>query len=158
MSDASIRIQPLFNPADEEWVVLTGRYILNMGVIEFATRLLVTQIEGTDAVPVFSAELAARIGFIRTRFPRPNADRHKWAMAALEVAMKHTTFWNIIAHSPLLIAALPDGSFQIGGIMNVTPKSPDNIAEIVSLDELRGRVNESAIVARHILEMQADFS
>jgi hypothetical protein len=42
MSDASIRIQPLFNPADEEWVVLTGRYILNMGVIEFATRLLVS--------------------------------------------------------------------------------------------------------------------
>jgi hypothetical protein len=79
-------------------------------------------------------------------------------MAALEVAMKHTTFRNIIAHSPLLIAGLPDGSFQIGGIMNVTPKSPDNIVEIVSLDELRGRVNESAIVARHILEMQADFS
>ena len=158
MSDASIPIQALFDPADEEWIVLTGRYILNMGVIEFATRLLITKIEGTDAVPIFSAKLAARIGFIRKNIPRPNAARHKWAMGVLEVAKKHTTFRNIVAHSPLLITGLQDGSLHIGGIMNVTPKGVDNIAELISLDELRGRVNELAVVGRHILETQADFS
>jgi hypothetical protein len=151
-------VQPLFNPADDEWVVMTGRYILNMGVIEFATRLLIVRIEGTDAVPIFSVELAARIGFIRKRFPRANAARHKWAMDNLEVAMKHTTFRNIVAHSPLVLTNLPDGSFHIGGIANVTPKSLDTLFEMVSLDELKGRVNESAVVGRHILEMQADFS
>jgi hypothetical protein len=35
---------------------MTGRYILNMGVTEFATRALLVSIEGTDAVPIFSAD------------------------------------------------------------------------------------------------------
>jgi hypothetical protein len=158
MADSSIRIQPLFNAADEEWVVMTGRYILNMGCIEFATRFLIAKVEGTDAAPIFSADLAARIGFIRKKFPRRNAARHKWAMKSLGVAMKHTSFRNIVAHSPLFVSGRPDGSFHIHGILNVTPNSSDNLADIVSLDELKGRVNESAAVARDIIEMQVDFS
>jgi hypothetical protein len=64
---------------------MTGRYILNMGVVEAGTRLLIVQIEGTDTVQVYSAELAARIRFVRSRFPRADATRHKWAMENLEV-------------------------------------------------------------------------
>jgi hypothetical protein len=137
---------------------MTGRYILNMGVTEFATRALIVRIEGTNAVPIFSAELATRIGLIRKRFPRADTARHKWAMGNLKVAMKHTTFRNIVAHSPLIIAGLADGSFHIAGIMSLTPQSAATAAEIVGLDELKGRVDEFAIVARNILEMQADFS
>jgi len=150
-------IKPLFDAKDDEWVVMVGRYMLNMGALELATRQLIVCMEGRDSAPIFSGELAARIGFVRKRFPREDNVRHKWAMNALDVAEKHARFRNIIAHSPLAISAHADGSYRIQGIMNVTPKNSGTIAELISLEELRGRVDESAIVVRHLLNMQADF-
>jgi len=150
-------IQPLFNAGDDDWVVMVGRYILNMGAIEMATRLLIAQIHGTDSAPIFSDDLSARIGFIRKRFPRSSAPRHKWAMNALDVTRKHAAFRNIVAHGPLAVVGHADGTFQIRGIINVTPKSKETVAQLVSLEELKGRVNESAVVARQLLEMQVDF-
>ena len=41
--------------------------------------------------------------------------------------------------------------------MNITPKSKDTIAQLVSLEELKGRVNESAALGRSLLDMQANF-
>ncbi len=79
-------IRPLFNTKDDEWVVMVGRYILNMGALEMATRLLIARIEGTDSAPIFSDDLTARIGFVRKRFPQEDKVRHKWAMNALDVA------------------------------------------------------------------------
>jgi hypothetical protein len=149
-------INPLFNAQDDEWVVMVGRYMLNMGAIEMATRLLIARIEGTDKNPIFRDDLAARLGFVRRRFPRQNKERHKWAMNALEVAGKHAAFRNIVAHGPLAISEQPDGSYQIHGILNVMPKGIVT-AELVSLAEITGRVNESAVVARQLLEMQSDF-
>ena len=150
-------IKPLFNATDDEWVVMVGRYILNMGALEMATRLLIARIEGTDSTPIFNDDLAARIGFVRKKFPREDVVRHKWAMNALNVASKHAGFRNIVAHSPLAITGQADGSYRIQGIMNVTPKNSDTIAQLISLEELTGRVTESAVVARQLLEMQADF-
>ena len=64
-------IKPLFNIQDDEWVAMTGRYILNMGALEMATRLLIARITGGDKHPVFSDDLAARLGFLRKRFGLP---------------------------------------------------------------------------------------
>lgn len=119
-------IKPLFNATDDQWVTMVGRYILNMGAVEAATRLLIINIIGTDSAPIFSDDLAARIGFIRKRFPRENAARHQWAMKAFKVADKHTGFRNIVA-------------------------------QLISLEELTGRVDESAILGRQLLELQGDF-
>jgi hypothetical protein len=148
---------PLFNAADDEWVTLVGRYILNMGVLEMATRAIIARIEGTDTVPIFSDDLSARIGFVRKRFPRENQARHESAMKALDVAARHAGFRNIVAHGPLAITRQGDGTYHINGIVNVTPKDRNNLAQFVTLEELKGRVNESAIVAKLVLEMQADF-
>lgn len=150
-------IQPLFNADDDQWVVMTGRYLLNMGAVEMATRLLIAQIVGNDTDPIFRDDLSARIGFIRKRFPRGNSARHKWAMHAFEVATKHTGFRNIIAHSPLAITGHEDGTFKIQGIIDLTPKDKTLAAQIISLEELTGRVNESAALGRQLLEMQHDF-
>jgi hypothetical protein len=78
-------------------------------------------------------------------------------MNALEVARKHAGFRNIVAHGPLVITGDADGTYHIQGILNVTPKDDDKIAQLISLEELKGRVTESAVVARQMLEMQADF-
>lgn len=152
-------IKPLFNAEDDEWVVLVGRYILNMGALELATRLLISRIEGSDATPIFVADLAARLGFLRSRFPREDKIRHQWAMNVFEVADKHCGFRNIVAHSPLAMTSDDaSGTFGINGIVNVTPKSKETIAQLVSIEELKGRVNESAAIARDVLDMQTDFA
>lgn len=151
-------IQPLFNATDDEWVTMVGRYILNMGAVEAATRLLITIVLRTESPPIFRDDLAARIGFLRKKFPRIDSARHQWGMRAFELAGKHTSFRNIVAHSPILITGNADGTFHIHGIMDLTPKTKDNFAELVSLEELKGRVNESAVLGRQFLEMQSDFS
>ena len=79
-------------------------------------------------------------------------------MSALDVASRHAGFRNIVAHGPLAITRKPDGTYHINGIVNVTPKDRANLAQLVTLEELKGRVNESAIVAKLVLEMQADFN
>jgi hypothetical protein len=150
-------IKPLFGAQDDEWVTMVGRYILNMGAIEIATRLVIARITGGDTDPIFADDLSARIGFIRKRFPRDDKVRHARAMNVFDMALKHTGFRNIVAHSPLAISQGPDGTYKIQGIMNVTPKSKDTLAQLVSLEEVRGRVNESAATGRDLLEMQADF-
>jgi hypothetical protein len=150
-------IKPLFGAQDDEWVIMVGRYILNMGAVEMATRLLVARITGGDRDPIFVDDLAARIGFIRKRFPRGDTALHARAMNTFEVALKHTGFRNVVAHSPLAVSGQPDGTFNIQGIMNITPKSKDTIAQLVSLEELKGRVNESAALGRSLLDMQANF-
>jgi hypothetical protein len=151
-------ITPLFNAkGDEEWVLAIGRYMLNMGGLELATRLIIVRIEGTDGSPIFSDDLVARIGFIRKRFPRANKARHAWAMRTLAVATRHAGFRNIVAHSPLKITSKRDGSHEINGILNITPKDPKNVGQLVTLEELVGRVNESAVLVKLVLEMQIDF-
>lgn len=49
--------------------------ILNIGGVEMSTRRLIALLENTDKSPIFSADLAPRIGFIRKRFPRED-DAH----------------------------------------------------------------------------------
>jgi hypothetical protein len=34
-------IKPLFDAKDDEWVIMVGRYMLNMGALELATRQLI---------------------------------------------------------------------------------------------------------------------
>lgn len=150
-------IQPLFNATDDQWVTMVGRYILNMGAAEAATRRLILIVHGNESASIFRDDLAARIGFLRKRFPRHDSARHQWAMKVFELASQHTTFRNIVAHSPIAMTGNGDGTFHIQGIMDLTPKDKSIVAQFVSLEELKGRVNESAALSRQLLDMQNDF-
>ena len=79
-------------------------------------------------------------------------------MNAFEVASKHAVFRNIVAHSPLAITGHADGTFKIQGIIDLTPKDKNLSAQLISLEEITDRVNESAALGRQLLEMQKDFS
>ena len=150
-------IKPLFDADDAEWVTMVGRYMLNMGAVEFATRLLIARIHGTDQVLIFSDDLAPRVAFLKSRFPREDLTRHSWAMNVLEVATKHTTFRNTVAHCSIVLGEDAQGTRRVVGLLDTRPKDKRLVAEIISIDELKGRVDESAKVARDILAMQADF-
>lgn len=151
-------LEPLLNVTDDEWITLVGKYILNMGSVEATTRTLISIVERSDRSPVMNSDLPSRIGFLRTRFPRAPVERHSWAMKVFGVASKHVGFRNIIAHSPIVISRHEDGSYRTHGILNLTPADPAKLVELVELEELRGRVDESMVVGRDLLSMQGDFS
>lgn len=150
-------IQALLNPNDEPWVWAVGRFMLNMGVVEQATRLLVAEITGSDQEAIFSDDLASRIRYLRKRFPRDAAERHADATNVFAVALRLCGFRNIVAHSPLIMTKREDGTVDIHGIVSVTPKDPNNSGVIISLEELTGRIEESAKVAQELLNMRGAF-
>jgi hypothetical protein len=150
-------IKPLLNGPDDEWVMMVGKYITNMGGVEAATRILISQVAGTDRFPVMNADLPSRLGFLRNRFPRTPEERHSRAMNVFRVASKHVVFRNIVAHSPILIAGYADGTRRVQGILNITPTDLHKSGELVSFEELRTRVDESAAISRDLLEMQDAF-
>jgi hypothetical protein len=157
MERKTFMIEPLHNAVDDDWALMVGRFMLNMGAVELATRLLVVQITGSDRDPVSASDLSLRLGFIRKRFPREDRERHSWAMNVFAVAAKHVGFRNIVAHGGIVIVTDNSGALHVGGILHPTPKDPVNKAYLVSLEELKGRVNETAVVGREILTMQRDF-
>jgi hypothetical protein len=146
----------LNNPDDDPWIIMVGKYILNMGAIEATTRKIVATITGSDSSPEVSHDLHVRIRFIRKRFPRENRERHAWAMNIFGVGLRHVAFRNIIAHSPLALAVASDKT-DILGIMNLTPNDPDNLGQLVTLEELKGRVDESSRLGHDLMKMQGDF-
>ena len=150
-------ISALVNPEDEEWVRLVGRYIMNMGAVEATTRLLIAVCEKNDRAVAMMADLPSRLGYLRKRFPRQPQERHSWAMNVLAVATKHVAFRNVVAHSPLMITGYADGTKHIEGILNLTPTDDKQAGELISLAELRGRVDESATLGELLLQMQSDF-
>ena len=151
-------LKPLFNPNDDQWVMMVGRYMLNMGAMEAAARQLIVLINETDSIPIFNDSLAPKIGYLKKRFPRDDLPKHKTAMNTFNVAAKHVKFRNIIAHNPLAFREGLDRSLDIQGIMNMAPDDKKILYELISLEELSGRVNESAIVVRQLLEMQSELS
>ena len=122
------------------------------------TRNLIFRILGTDKVPIYSDTLPARLGFLRARFPRDPQERHKWAMHVLGVAEKHATFRNSIAHSSVVLHGNDEGPQRVVGLLELTPKDPRNLGQLISLEELNGRVNESSALARDLVAMQNDYS
>jgi hypothetical protein len=150
----------LFNyEHDAEWVIMVGRYMLNMGVAELATKNLIARLSASDAQLLENTDLplASRIGFLKKRFPRTDASRHQWAMNVFDIAEKHAGFRNSIAHSGLALSE-SEGELHIHGILDI-PKNAyrEGGATLISLTELKRRVTESALVANDLLDMQNDF-
>ena len=73
-------------------------------------------------------------------------------MNIFSVALKISVFRDVIAHSPLVLGGNPKDDMRvILGILDIKAGEP------ISLEEINGRVDESAAVAQGLLEMQVDF-
>ena len=149
-------MQRYFFAADDEWVTLVGRYILNMGVVDTATKLVIVSIDGNDKGKILNAELSDRLSYIRWRLPRKDRTRHEASMKALSVAEENIGFRDMLAHSPISITSKPDGTIKVQGIVNVDPSDKSTLYELVSLAKLRAKVDESAMLVGHFLAMQLD--
>lgn len=144
-------LKPMYGVNDEEWVLAIGRFMLNMGAIEAASILVGEIIEGSTWAQRPRKDLVSRLGWIRKNFPQTDRERHQQAMSTLRIAQKMSAFRDAIAHSPLGCGLAPDGTKQIHGILDIGRN------ELITLAELKARIDESALLASQLLEMQRDF-
>lgn len=152
-------LQPTVNSQNNsEWIELIGKYIVNMGAIETTSRLIIANINNSDTVAIYKGALAKRLDYLKARYSKADVEKHNEAMAFFDVLSKHVSFRNIIAHSGIFNQKNEKGEIIPIGLMNFTPDDPEKIGEIISLEELRGRVNESASLGVKLLELQNDFS
>jgi len=143
---------------NNEWVQLIGKYMLNMGAIEAATRVIIGKLHSSDQVPIFKSELDARVRYLRGKFPFDDKERHEKAMLFFDALLKHVKFRNIIAHSGVTYVDGPDEDKIVNGLLNFLPNDSNSIAEYISLEELKGRVNESARLGATLLDYQSLFT
>lgn len=145
------------SPNNEMWIQHIGKYILNMGAIEMLSRVIIAKINETENVAVFSAPLGKRLEYLSVRLNINDIEKRERALALFDVLKNHLKFRNTIAHSGIIMNEI-NGEITTVGIMNFTPDDPENIGNIISIEELRGRVDEIANIANLFLELQNSFS
>jgi hypothetical protein len=141
-------VEALLNPDDDEWVNLVGRYILNMAVIEMASREWIASTQG-ESHHMMHKPLAKRIEFMSARFPSGDTA----VTTIFECGQRHTVFRNTVAHSPLAITGHADGSFHIQGLLDIPKRGQP---ALITIAELKGRVIETAALANAFREMVAN--
>lgn len=152
-------INVAINPRNDEWVKAVGRYILNMGVVEELTRVIIMRMTGKKEDQIINGDLSIRIRFIRGHYPRSDHSSHQEACRILDFAVAETSFRNIVAHSPVMYDGDPHSSeSQIGGILNVMPRDKTREAELVSLAELQEHVGGAVALANDLNKMMDTFA
>lgn len=152
-------LSPLINLViNKEWIEYIWKYMINMGAIETTSRLIIEKLNNTNNIAIYSEDLDNRIKYLQARYPNDNKMKHQKAMKMFKVLKKHIWFRNIIAHSWIMYVKNDDKQF-IGGLLNFQPKNKANmIAEFISIEEMKWRVDESAKLGSLLLEFQNDFT
>ena len=152
-------MQHLLNPPQsDEWIQLIGKYLINMGALETLTRVIIARLNRTDRVKIYSDDLSSRAKYLRSRYPNLDAIKHKKAMNIFNILEKHIGFRNIVAHSGILYGDEPGKDEKIlVGLLNLKPRNINNIAEAITIEEMRERVNESAQLGKLLCDIQDDF-
>jgi hypothetical protein len=94
---------------------------------------------------------------LKIKYSNKDSEKYQKVMNIFDVAQKHVKYRNIVAHSGIFYVDLPDGTKCMAGLVNFIPDDKNNIAEIISIEEMKGRVNESSNLATKLLELQNDF-
>jgi len=149
----------LNNPASEEFIENIGKFIANFGVVEL------TIIEMSDALsqdPILTklahrAMLNRRVEILKDQIEAANleAEFQGSILNTLNILKLLIEFRNIIAHNPITFSFHeddPSNAALVSGILNMRPKNKKINAELVSSEELAGRVNESVAIAKKLRE------
>lgn len=153
-------LKPIINsPNDENWIQYIGKYMINMGAIETTTRVIIAKLHSTDQVAIFHADLEPRIRYLSSRYVNSDNIKHKRAMNFFRALRKHVGFRNAVAHSGLLYKDGLNNTKEMAGLVNFKPSDKKtSVADIISIEEMKGRVDESAKLGAMLLEFQNDFT
>ncbi|MEX1200418.1 MAG: hypothetical protein WEB02_06485 [Methylophaga sp.] len=149
----------LNNPESEEFVQNIGKFIANFGVIEL-TIIEICDVLSKDPVLTKLAHrslLSRRVDILKEQIKRSSvAEETKNALLNhLKELKPFIELRNILAHNPITFVfpnADPSQEASIAGILNMRPKDKTKDGEIISIEELRGGVNDTSKIARKLRE------
>ncbi|MDB5103057.1 MAG: hypothetical protein JWP91_746 [Fibrobacteres bacterium] len=147
------------DPLTREWAEVTGRFFLNLGMIEFlAMEFIVKMADGYKYKSIKKKFLSQKLTWIIENLAECSDAPPETVEAiheTLEEIRQLSFFRNVVANGAIGLA-MADGNGKdapaISGILNYRPEDTDQDAEIVSLEEVKGRVAESEDLARKLLD------
>ena len=143
-----------------EWAETLGRFYQGMGWVEtIAMEFIARMAEGFKYKSMKKKFLGQKLTYIID-----NLGEHVEAPdgsvesvhEALEEARQLSFFRNMLANAAMGLAvapAVPDGQAAVIGMLNYRPDDGDQEAEIVSLEEVKGRAEEAAALAAKLAEL-----
>jgi hypothetical protein len=142
-----------------EWANTVGRFFQAFGMIEtIAMEFIVKMADGYKYKSIKKKFLSQKITWIienlgeHTDSPQEKIEAiHE----TLEEIRQLSFFRNVLAHGAVGLAKAGGTEKEapgIAGILNYRPEDTDQDAEIISLDEVKGRVQESEELARKLLD------
>ena len=147
------------NPLNVEWANALGSFFRNFGMIEFlAMEFIVKMADGYKYKSIKKKYLSQKITWIienlgeHTDSPKEQVDA---IIETLEEIRQLSFFRNILSHGALGLSKPGENGKaapEVVGILNYRPEDSDQEAEIISLEELSGRVAESEELVRKILD------
>ena len=137
----------------QEWAGAVGRFFQAMGLLETITMEFVARMaEGFKFKSIKKKYLSQKITFVIEGLAE-HSDADAPAVSeiqdALEEVRQLSFFRNVLAHGATGLSG-PDADGappRITGLLNYRPDDADQEAEIVSLDEIKGRLAEAEALA-----------
>jgi hypothetical protein len=148
------------DPLALEWATVTGRFFQAFGTIEFiAMEFIVKMANGFKYKSIKKKYLSQKLTWIieslgdHTDSPQGKIDE---IIDTLEEIRKLSFFRNALSHGAVGYSEPGTGDQEertILGVLNYRPDDSDQDAEIISLDELKGRLEETEELARKLLDL-----
>lgn len=148
------------DPQALEWANVTGRFFQTFGTLEFIVmEFIVKMASGFKFKSIKKKYLSQKLTWIieslgeHTDAPQEKIEEIN---DTLEEIRKLSFFRNVLAHGAIGYSEPgKDGREEpsILGLLNYRPDDTDQDAEIISLDELKGRLGETEDLARKLLDL-----
>lgn len=141
---------PEKDAAAQEWAEAIGRFFQAMGLLETVTMEFVAQMAaGFKFKSIKKKYLSQKITFViegLAEHSDADAPTVSEIQDALEEVRQLSFFRNVLAHGAMGLSG-QDAAPRITGLLNYRPDDTDQEAEIVSLDEIKGKLEEAEALA-----------
>lgn len=136
----------------QEWAAAVGRFFQALGLLETVTMEFVAQMAaGFKFKSIKKKYLSQKLTFVIEGLAE-HSDADAGAVSeiqdALEEVRQLSFFRNVLAHGATGLSREDgNGAPKITGLLNYRPDDTDQEAEIVSLEEIKGRLEEAEALA-----------
>jgi hypothetical protein len=143
----------------QEWAMAVGGFFLAMGLLESITMEFVARMAaGFKFKSIKKKYLSQKLTFViegLAEHSDADASMISEIQDALEEVRQLSFFRNVLAHGAMGLSGQEAGGTapRITGLLNYRPDDTDQDAEIVSLDEIKGRLGEAEALAAKLAGM-----
>lgn len=153
------------SPQAALWVETVGGFFRNFALIEWVTVEFARRMADPFKFKSMKKKfLAQRLTWISDNIheqPAPNPEKAAALIELLDQVRELSYFRNILAHAALgfsVPGADKAGTPSLAGVLNYKPDDEDEESELISIADIKERLEESAALAKGLLESLKEFA